>query len=374
MVEHPRIPYSRIKADSRRYFEPTAKMKAMGFEARALGPDGPEARAEALRLYEAWRQAKATGTTSSEKAYPIGSIGFAFDRYRRTDAWAAKAPMTRKKDWEWSWRFIEPIFGDVAPSTVQIEDIEELRAIVLEKRGLHTANRLIKTWRALWQVMSAMGYCDKNADPSKIIRNTAPKGRDATWKPGELARIGKMAWRLGYCGLAALLACCWDTQFSPGDARLLKASQRNQDARGSYFLTRRGKTGREVIGTLSKRSQRIMAAYLETLGAEPMGEAAIFRNRSGQPYSSDTLGDDFRAVREAAFPGDGRKLLDIRRSGAVEAIAGGADPAAVAAKMGNTIDKNRLEQETYLPNRTATVRRVDEARKLGRRKLRENET
>ena len=50
MVEHPKIPYSRVKTDGRRYFEPTPKMKALGFEARALGIDGPEARVEALRL------------------------------------------------------------------------------------------------------------------------------------------------------------------------------------------------------------------------------------------------------------------------------------------------------------------------------------
>ena len=373
MVDHPKIPYSTVKADDRRYFQPTPKMKALGFEARALGPDGPEARIEALRLYEAFRKARITGTTSLEKVYPLRTIGYAWERYRRTDAWKAKAPVTRQKDWDWSWQFIEPVFGDVDPGTVQIEDIEELRAIVLQKRGLHTANRLIKTWRALWNVMARMGYCDATADPSKIIRNTAPKGRDATWKPGELARIGKTAWRQGYYGFAALLAVCWDTQFSPGDCRKLKASQRVQDGRGGHFISKRGKTGEDVIGTLSERSQRVLDTYLMRAGLNLVGDAPIFRNRSGQPYTSDTLGDDFRAVREATFPGDSRKMLDIRRTGAVEALAGQVDPGAMAAKMGNTIDHNRFLAKTYLPNKTATVRLADEARKRGRKVLRENE-
>ena len=30
---------------------------------------------------------------------------------------------------------------------------------------------------------------------------------------------------------------------------------------------------------------------------QPVGRAPLFRNRSGRPYSKDTLGDDFRAVR-----------------------------------------------------------------------------
>ena len=32
------------------------------------------------------------------------------------------------------------------------------------------------------------------------------------------------------------------------------------------------------------------------LGVELHGDAYVFRNRSGAPYSSDTLGDDFRDV------------------------------------------------------------------------------
>src|SRR5262245_60499130 len=105
MTKNPKIPYSRVKKDGRRYFEPTPELKALGFEPRPLGPDGPEARQEAYRLYEAWRKSKATGTTSTEKTYPRKSIGHAWLRYRRTDAWAKKSAVTRRKDWDWSWQF-----------------------------------------------------------------------------------------------------------------------------------------------------------------------------------------------------------------------------------------------------------------------------
>ena len=37
-----------------------------------------------------------------------------------------------------------------------------------------------------------------------------------------------------------------------------------------------------------------MQAYLDKLGIELHGEAYIFHNRSGSPYSRDTPGDDFR--------------------------------------------------------------------------------
>ena len=108
------------------------------------------------------------------------------------------------------------------------------------------------------------------------------------------------------------------------------------------------------------------------LSAELHADAPIFRNRSGHPYSKDTLGDDFRDIRNKVFPGDTRRIMDIRRSGAIEAAAGQADLAVLAARMDNSIDTSKALQNTYLPKRAATVRLADEARRRGRRVLSEN--
>jgi len=79
-----------------------------------------------------------------------------------------------------------------------------------------------------------------------------------------------------------------------------------------------------------------------------MGAAPIFVNRSGRPYSKDTMGDDFRDIRAALF-GDQerRQLADFRRSGATEALAGNATPEKLSKKMVNTLS-NRLHA-TYAP-------------------------
>ncbi len=367
-----KIRYYRVKS-GRGYWQPTPEMQQAGFAPRALGRDGPEAWAEAHRLYEDWRRHRHGLPAAQDRpSWPHGSIGHAFDRYRRTAAWASKSEATKKKDWQWSWRWIGPVFGDCDPNTVQPEDIEQLYAHILATKGLHTAHRTIKVWRALWRAMAALGYCEAMADPSRIMRNTAPKGRREVWSEGEVARIGKMAWRLGYRGLAAIIAVAWDTSFSPVDVRRLMASQRHRDARGGFFVAARGKTQVEVIGTLTARSEAVLTTYLDQLGAVVAGDAPLFRNRAGRPYTADTLGDDFREVRSVVFPGDTRVLLDIRRSGAVEALAGEAPMGAMAAKMGNSIDTNRQLAETYLPRKTATVRLVDEARKLGRQRLRDS--
>ena len=128
-----------------------------------------------------------------------------------------------------------------------------------------------------------------------------------------------------------------------------------------------------VGGALNDRALAAMQAYLEELRVELHGEAYIFRNRSGAPYSKDTLGNDFRAVRIAAFgERERRTLADFRRSGAQEAIAGDATPAALAHAMGNTLSASNALFATYCPVNLTTIRSVMEARRRGRAKLREN--
>ena len=194
-------------------------------------------------------------------------------------------------------------------------------------------------------------------------------GRSETWKEAEIARIAKEAWRQGYKGLAALLAVAWDTQFAPADVRALSLSQLHRDARGAYFDRSRQKTSVQTIGTLSRRSERVLSAYIEDMPMDLLPDAEIFRHRSGGPYLKNKLAEDFRFIRDQVFPGDTRKLMDIRRSGAVEALAGDVGLGQLGAKMGNSLASSSRLQKTYLPARTATVREVDEARRRGRSKL-----
>ena len=174
---------------------------------------------------------------------------------------------------------------------------------------------------------------------------------------------------MGYHGLTAVIAVAWDTQLSP--VRALRASQLARNTIGAFF-TERGKTGKPVGGILSTRSLAVLSAYLERLGVDLHGDAHIFRNRSGAPYSSDTLGDDFRDVRAIEFGALERRTIghDFRRTGAGEAIAGGANAEQLAHAMGNTLSASNALFATYVPVNVATLRDVMSARRAGRRKLR----
>jgi hypothetical protein len=267
----------------------------------------------------------------------------------------------------------KPIFADTDPRTVSLEEISAWRKVIEDTVSLREAHRSLKIWRALWKVCAALGYCVRDADPSLGVRNTAAKGRSATWTEGEVVRLFKRAWRDGYYGLGALIAVGWSTQLSPGDVRTLRASQLVRRPNGIAFFAERSKTGKPVGGQLNDRALAAMEAYLDRLGIELHADSYIFRTRSGTPYSKDTLGDDFRAVRSALFgEREKRTLADFRRSGAHEAIAGDATPAALAHAMGNTLSASNALFATYCPVSLSTIRSVMEARRRGRTKLRQN--
>jgi hypothetical protein len=130
-------------------------------------------------------------------------------------------------------------------------------------------------------------------------------------------------------------------------------SLRRADRQGCTFGVERAQdTGRAAIGTLSPDSLWALDGYLSGLGADVALTAPIFRNRSGRAYSKDTLGDDFRDVREFVFGlSEHPTLTDFRRSGTVGAICGGAEVGQIAAKMANQFDKSAFLRKAGTVNK-----------------------
>jgi len=370
------------------HWKPGPHARAAGFTNIPCGPDGPKAWDTATQWIDRWDRtrrglAPAPNESANLKAgdaeelaiYPTGSIGDAFRRYRRTDSWMGKKKPATRNDWFAGWKHIKPILGDVDPTTVDFEIFDAFRADIEKRHGAHAAWRATKIWRALWKVMAAMGMCLKDGDPSLGLSNSAPKGRSATWSEGEVLHLIKWAIRNRYLGAAACMAVVWDSGLQPGDARTLTPGHAYEDAQGLFFDLSRGKTARGVLATLSRRTTALLDAYIQDLPVELLDKSPIFRNRSGAPYTKDKLAADFRTIRKAVFGEDeDRKLMDFRRSGAVEAQVGDASPDHVGKKLGNSLATSSVLQETYQPVRAATVRLVDDARMIGRGRLRGNDS
>src|SRR5262249_41122262 len=91
------------------------------------------------------------------------------------------------------------------------------------------------------------------------------------------------------------------------------------------------------------------------------------------PYTKDKAEKDFALLRKEVFgKNEQRQLADMRRSGAVEADAGGTTDEDLANKMANTINASARLRKTYTPVNVVSVRRVDEARQRGRKAIKDN--
>ena len=377
-----KIPYY-VVVKGRGYWRPTRHMKGFGFAIVRCGPDAPDAwkiAAEWNQRWQAVRRGDAAPPVDTSKLsrdpaevvrrYPPRSVGAAFQAYIRSDEWASRALSARNKVWWPAWYRIRDMWGDVDPNTIEFSAMSRWRTALEKKHGRSVAHKTLRVWRALWTVMQGMKIAF-GADPSRGVRNHAPAPRHQRWTEGEAVCLVKGAWRHGYRGLACIIAVSWDTQFSPVDVRTL-AERHRAAAAGRLIFDRqaegRAKTGRAAIGTVSRRTERLVSAYLA--GTERLPDAILFRTRSGSPYREATLAHDFAAVRALVFPGDKRKLMDMRRSGAVEAIAGGADAVGLSAKLANSIGRSNALHKTYAPVDIEAVRNTDDARLKGRRKMR----
>ena len=379
-----KIPYY-VVVKGRGYWRPHPRMRCYGFQIVRCGADGPEAwkiaeewnqRWQAVRCGDAAPLLDVSKLTRDDaevaRRYPSGSIGAAFQAYIRTPEWTARAYSARIKVWWPAWYRIRAMWGDVNPNTITFDQISRWRAALEKQCGRGVAHKTFRVWRAFWKIMEGMRVA-MVADPSRGVRNRAPAPRWQRWNEGEAVRLVKAAWRKGYRGLACVIAVAWDSQFSPVDIRTLRALHR-AIVDGRLIFDRqadgRAKTGRAAIGTLSPRTERLVRAYLDEPKIEMLPDAILFRNRSGNPYRDDTLGDDFADIRELVFPGDKRRLMDMRRSGVVEAIAGDAGPIGLAAKLANSIQSSNALHRTYAPVDIEAVRNTDDARLKGRRKMR----
>jgi hypothetical protein len=314
------------------FWAPTKAMRAAGFLAKPLGPDGPEAQGEALRLYAAWLKAKAELAKVTE--YPAGSLGAYYDRYRRSKAWARKKPRTRE-DYERAWKHVGPAFGRKILTAIGATDVEDFAELLEAKVSPSERYRTIKVLRALFADAILRLKLDM-PNPGRAVQNPQPLGRSQIWLASEISRLAVGAEEMGYRGMAVAIRIAWDTLFAPVDVWTCTPAQLKRDGIGSYIERDRTKTDKGAFGALTAETAAAVAAYIDGLPFALAADAPIIRQRNGQAYrSKDTFGDDFRAVRARVFPGDKRQFLDIRRSGAVEADAAGVDKAAIGELLAN---------------------------------------
>lgn len=368
-----RLPYT-VKKRGKLFWQPTPAMQRLGFLPKALGDDTPAARAKALQLYEAWLKAKAEQGKVTN--YPPNSFGEYWDRFRRTKTWEKKALRTRE-DYERAWAHIDAWRPKLGAETLSRTKVTLINTELCEQFYDHLErtvspnerHRTIKWLKVLLEDMVTrmrLGY----ASPAARLVNPQPAGRTAIWLGAELELMARKAKEIGYEGMSLAIRLAWEAMLSPVDVWTLRPRELQRDAGGYYVHRERTKTGKEVLAAVSDALATDLLDYLKRQERAEADETPILRQRNGSAYrSKDTFGDDFRAVRKAALPGDTRQFLDIRRSANVEADAAGADKKTMGELLANGLADSKFLDQTYTPPTVAKAREVAQQRVQGRAKL-----
>jgi hypothetical protein len=392
----------------------TKRMRALGFRPVNLGTElTPAAIAKTAEINAEWdrlRREFPSGAHGEAPApagptYPRGTVGYAMEQVMELRAakreQAGKTwdrDQEKRDDWARALKRFKAVGLDCCrPAEVPtsfflgrkngkvvgfIADLE--RDVSPTER-----HRVIKTWRALWNLMTSnldilgTGKLLTAPDPTAPLDNPPPAARDKSWSYAEVVKLVEHAWATERKGLATLMAIAWDTMLSPIDVRKLTRAKMQEDTKfGAFFLIERTKTGRPGFGTLTDWSCAILRAYLDTLGVQPLKDMPLFytpgsapgpnggRRYRPQPYSKKLVEEHFRDVRSEVFGKDEtRTLADFRRSGSVEGDAGGASVEDQSNKMANRVDVNAELRKRYNPRNLVAAKRFDAARVKGREAL-----
>lgn len=362
-----RLPYVR-KVRGRLFWEGTGERLKLGFVSMPLGLDGPEAREAARKRYQAYLVAR--GTAKRTSSWPKGSLGSFYDNSRHTAWWRRKSPRTRE-DYTRAWDIIlalRPLFPTKLLTRIAPADWEDVQAAIEAARSVNERYRSVKAMRALFQYAEDGGKIAKS--PCKTLTNPQAPGRTQIWLGAEVDVLIRTAVREGYAGMSLALRLAWDTMFSPVDVWTLALDRVKRDRGGVYVERPRTKTSKRAFGDLSADTVHALIWYIAGLGVTLAPSAPIIRQRNGHAYrSKDTFGDDFRAVRVAAFKDDRRQFLDLRRSASVEADLGGADAETRGELLANLLATSKFLEDTYTPATVAKARVVAKQRQAGRELL-----
>jgi hypothetical protein len=379
MTENVKLKYTQLKGGVL-YWNPSAAMKAKGFQALKLGPDGPATRARAEALLQEWEGAKDKPDDLPASVLP-GSFEAYWRRFQKTKKFARMQPRTRE-DYHRGWKHIGPALGTKPVHKLSAADCEEFIYDLQDSVSPNERYRTVKVLRALLEdaiVRLQLPY--KN--PAKVLPNPQVKGRSSVWLGAEIAKLITTAETMRYPNMAVAIAIGWDTLFSPVDVWNFTKRQIKVTKEGVTYIhldkreTKTGdeeggrqKTGKEAFGYLTEDTARRLREYIASLPFKLGDDDKVIRERSGVPFpDKDRFAKNFRRIRNTAFRGDERCFMDMRRSANVEADLADADAETMGQIMANNIAKSTFLRDTYTPPTVAKAQRVAEQRLEGRKRL-----
>lgn len=327
-----------IKKSSGYYWQPSTRLRQLGWESRKLADTLEAAIAEARRIneeLEKWR----LGKNEITQVPVINSMNGLIASYKKSKNYRKLRENTRS-DYDYRLELIAKWAGEVPVDAITRKAVQNLWER-LAKKSEYKANATIRILRLLLNYAIFMGDLQVNPAARPGLISIPP--RDVVWETEEVFAAVEAADALGYFDMGtAILAAAFLAQRL---ADILKLNTR--DYQNGCFLVRQNKTNAYIAVPVHPILKQRLEAYRNRPGL------IIQSDITGGQYTRSAFNHRFRQIREEAAkkqPSIKRcKFLDLRRTAIVRLAEAGCTEAQISAVSGHKIDTCRRILETYLP-------------------------
>jgi integrase len=347
------IPYLR-QTPSGFYWEPSRRVRRLGYSSEPLGKDVTAAVKRAVTLNAKVMAAIADLPPPAPSSIE-GTVGWIIERYKASNSWKRLAPKTqsnyqkalsRISDW-WATELVEEITR---------RDIKACQE-ELEKNAPSMAATILKVFRVVMHHARDMGYKIDNFDKLKLHTGG---GDGEPWADYEISAYMDEAKRLGRqsMALAAMLAICLGQR--EGDVIRLPRSAYN--ASDGTITVRQNKTKR--LKSAKPLPIPVLPELRREIALAPAtGIQFVVSEESARPYGEDNFRRVHRQICRSAGISDERLFMHLRHTAATRLGEAGCTESEIRAITGHTSD----EIKRYVrPNSTmarAAIAKFEEHRR-----------
>ncbi|GEO81944.1 tyrosine-type recombinase/integrase [Pararhodospirillum oryzae] len=320
MASEVNIPHLRRKT-SGWYWEPSRRLRALGFSSEPLGKDQKKAIDRAMDLNKAVDASFQDQRTASP---PAGTVARMILDFQTSDRYKSLSDLTRR-DYDRYLRVVEEVLGKVAAGSLTRKVVKAFQAGVEANYKPSVAASLLRTFSALCGYIYDQGYFKEH--PARNLRIKPAAERDQVWTEENIAALTDAALGAGRPSVALAVHLGFWLGQRQGDILSLPWSAYDANARTCEI--RQSKTGTRLVVPVFPE----LAALLDST---PRRSPVIVVNEgTGRPYTMEPFSKLFRKVAKTAGLPTDLQFRDLRRTAATRLGEAGCSDDEIRAITGH---------------------------------------
>lgn len=320
-----RLAYVRQK-NSGYYWEPSRRVKRLGFKSEALGADpiGAAAKGKALNAAVEREERRIALGEAPEATIKEGTVAWLIRQWQGSSAWSDLQPSTRRV-YAQALRAIEEWCGERHPAVVSRKAVKAWQRALEEGRGKAVAASFLRVLSRVMELARDEGLIEVN--PATKLRLRKVGGDKEPWTRAEIAAVCEAAVAAGHPSMRLAVLLAANLGQREGDIRPL-AWSRWDEARGEFEI-RQHKTGTRIIVPATEELRQALAV------APRFGPVIVVSERTGRPYQERAFQVLFRKLATAAGLPASRQFMTLRHTMATMLMEAGCTPDEARAITGH---------------------------------------